>query len=127
MAARFGQHAFQFDLEAVPVVEAGERVALGQVKQLFGGLAFAGDVFVDPQMADEAAIAIAHRVAQLGDDAAIAHDDFMAVGIDLLAQHMRDVVPIFIGLGQFAGAAREDHIGALADQVGVLRAAARCG
>jgi hypothetical protein len=47
-AAALRQHAFEFVLEAMPVVQAGERIAFGQVKQLLGGLAFAGDIFVDP-------------------------------------------------------------------------------
>jgi hypothetical protein len=88
MPPGFGQHAFQFDLEAMAVVEAGEGVALGQIEQLFGGLALAGDIFVDPQMADEAVIAVAHGVAQLGDDAAVTHDDLMAVGIALPGQNL---------------------------------------
>ena len=121
LAARFDQCAFQFVLEAVSVVQAGQRVALGQVEQLLGGLALAGDILVNPQMAYEATFPVAHSVAQLSDDAAIPHDDFMSVRVALKAQYIRDEVEIFRWLRQFAGAARKYRVGAETDQVGVGR------
>jgi hypothetical protein len=71
-------------------------------------------------MADEALVVTAHRIAQLGDDATVIDLDFEAVGVGLATEDMADVVAVLLGLDQIARALREDPIGALADQVGVL-------
>ncbi len=91
LAIGFEHGARQFLLETVPVVEPGQRIALGQIHQLVGGLALAGDVFVNPQMADEAAFAVTHRVVEFGDDAAVGHLDFEAVRQLVRFQHRQQM------------------------------------
>jgi len=121
VAHGFGQRALQFDLETVPVEQAGERVAFRQVEQLFRGLAFARDILVDPEMADETAVALEYRVTHLGGDLAILQHDIQ--GCDLFApgQDGLDVFGEMAGLQQLAGAVGEHLARQPAHQVLLFR------
>ena len=70
-----GQHAGQLLLEAVPVVQPGERIALGQIQDLIGRLALARDVLEQPEVADQLVGCVAHRIAAARDEPSVAHLD----------------------------------------------------
>jgi hypothetical protein len=55
-------HARKLLVEPVAVIEAGQRIALGQVDQLVRGLALARDVLEQPQPPDRPAVDVLHRV-----------------------------------------------------------------
>ena len=116
VAIGFEHGAPQFLLETVAVVEPGERIAFGEVDELFGGLALARHVLVDPQVADEAALAVAHGVVEFGDDAAIGHLDFEAVRDFARFQHRQQVLGEMVRPRQRGGGFGEHVLHAQPDQ-----------
>ena len=70
-----GEHPYQLLLEPVPVEQAGERIAFGQIQDLVGGLPLARDVLEQPQVADQLLHRIAHRMPATGDQTPVAHPD----------------------------------------------------
>ncbi len=84
---RVRDHACEFLVEAVAVVEAGQRIALGKIDQLVGGLALPRYVLEQPQVADRAAVDVLHRVHLLRNEAAVRHLQLQrALNLPLLGQ-----------------------------------------
>ena len=98
-----GEHASKLHLEAVAVVEAGQRVALGQINKLLGGLAFTRHVLVNPQPADESPVCIMHRVGELREYPAIRQHDLEGFADLVRAQHVQDMLGKVVGPGQDVG------------------------
>lgn len=99
------------------VVEAGERVVFRQVDELLRGLALVGDVFVDPQPADRAAVGVGHRIGQLGQDAAVVEVDLEAFADLVRVEHVQDVLGGVVGPREAVGGMVEHVARGAADQL----------
>ena len=100
-----GQRQLQVLLEQDPVGQAGQRVVVGEPRQLLLGLAPVGDVLADPGAAGDRAVAVAERrgvpgeqplLAGAGDDRALAVRDHVALG-QLVEEGALDVQPVVGG------------------------------
>jgi hypothetical protein len=80
LALRLRDHAREFLVEAMAVVETGERIALGEVDQLLGGLALARDVLEEPQVADGPVVRVPDGVPLLRDEPSVGELDLVDAG-----------------------------------------------
>ena len=92
LALRLRDHARELFVEAVTVVKPGQRVALGEINELLGGLPLVGHVFEKPQEADRPAVDVLDGVSLLGDEAAVGHLDLVGA-VDLAGLRLTQYVP----------------------------------
>ena len=115
VALRVRDHARELFVEAVAVVEAGQRVALGEIDELLGGLPLVRDVLEQPQVADRAAVHVLHGVPLLRDEASVGHLDLVGPEDLSGAGLAEDMARLVLGTGQHRCCHLHEIVGCAAD------------